>query len=108
VNSPATDSTYKPNPDFPNFQFYTTFRITFKPEAFGESGFGMIRMTSVHASPAKTPNDTIQVQEKPGPVPGSADDPFRYYNPVPGGGTTNPPNDPPNDPPGGGDPPIFG
>lgn len=116
VNSPTTDSTYAPNPEYPYFQFYTAYRITFKPEIFGESGFGEVRMTSVHASPAKTSSDTIEVTEKPGPEKGSKDDPFRFYNPPSDPGDPTDPGDPgdptdpgdPGDPGDPTDPPIVG
>ena len=80
-NSPATDSNYTTNPQYPNWQFYVSYHLTLDAAAFGPSGYGKCEMTSVHASPAKTPNQTINVTEGPAPTPGSSGDPFRFYNP---------------------------
>jgi hypothetical protein len=93
VNSPVTDSTYKVNPQYPFFQYYTIYRITFNPEIFGPSGYGEVHMTSVHASPSKDGSGTITVVEKPGPTPGSPQDPFRFLIPT---GTVTPPETPPD------------
>lgn len=106
-NSPQTDSTYKVNPQYPHWQFYVVYRISFDASVFGTSGYGKVEMTSVHASPSKG-NDTVPVTEKPGPVPGSPDDPFKYYNPP----ATVPPTDSIPDAPGdsipGGTDPGYG
>ena len=75
-NSPKTDETFSPNPAYPNWEFYVTYRLTLDIGAFGKSGYGKVLMTSVHASPAKTPNETIQVTE--GVKPDPNDDPFRF------------------------------
>jgi hypothetical protein len=82
TDSPPTDSTFSRNPDYPNWRYYASYRLTLDPEAFGPSGYGEVRMTSVHASPAKTPRETITVTEQPLPNPGSPDDPFRYEYPT--------------------------
>lgn len=79
-NSPQTDSTYKVNPQYPDWQFFVVYRISFDASVFGSAGYGKVEMTSVHASPSKG-KDTVPVEEKPGPVPGSPEDPFRYYQP---------------------------
>lgn len=94
-NSPAVDDQFAPDPQYPNWQNYVTFRITLDTEAFGPSGYGEVRMTSVHASPSKNGDDTIEVTDKPGPVPGSQDDPFRYYTPLKPADPTDP--EPPQD-----------
>ncbi|NLG16233.1 MAG: carboxypeptidase regulatory-like domain-containing protein [Fibrobacter sp.] len=82
VNSPSTDSTYKSNPDFPHYQYYSIYRITFDPRIFGSSGYGEVHMTSVHASPSKDGAGTIEVTEKAPPVAGSPQDPFRFLTPT--------------------------
>jgi hypothetical protein len=102
-NSPATDSVYTVNPDYPNWEYYAIYRLSLKPEAFGSSGYGSANMTYVHASPAKTGSDTYEVFEIPEPPPGSETDVFRYRhtyrdeldNPPGDGGedTTPPPDD---------------
>ncbi len=79
-NSPQTDSTYKVNPQYPDWQFYVVYRISFDASVFGSAGYGKVEMTSVHASPSKG-IDTVPVKEKSAPVPGSPQDPFRYYQP---------------------------
>jgi hypothetical protein len=55
-------------------------------------------MTSVHASPAKNGPETIEVTDKPGPVEGGENDPFRLRDqpkpgdpsPTPSDSTTTP------------------
>lgn len=77
TDSPATDATYTPNPDYPNWQYYAVYRISFDPAIFGSGSFGGIYMTSVHASPAKAEgSDTVPVTE--GEKPTDEEDPFKY------------------------------
>ena len=80
-NSPATDSTFKKNPEYPYWQYYVSFRLTLDKSVFGPSGYGEVHMTSVHASPSKNGISTIEVTDQPGPVPGSPEDPFRFFVP---------------------------
>lgn len=96
-NSPPTDSVYTPHPEYPNWEYYAIYRISFDPAMFGPSGYGSVMMTSVHASPSKTKEETVTVTEQ-GP-PADSDDPFthtRFGNP-PVDITENPDN-PPTDP----------
>ena len=67
-NSPETDSLYTPNPEYPNWEYYAIYRISFNPVLFGPSGYGDVQMTSVHASPAKTPQETVTVTEMDPPT----------------------------------------
>ena len=110
VNSPATDSTFKQNPEYPYWQYYVSYHLTLDKDIFGPSGYGEVHMTSVHASPSKNGPETVEVTELPPPVPGSPEDPFRFMIPnnptTPPDTTTNPPPDdttgtdtttPPND-----------
>ncbi|MFW5959880.1 MAG: carboxypeptidase-like regulatory domain-containing protein [Chitinivibrionales bacterium] len=78
-NSPSTDSTFSPNPDYPNYEFYVAYRLTLDSDAFGESGYGDVGMTSVHASPAKTPDETVTVYE--GDPPENTFNPFINFDP---------------------------
>ncbi|MDG5815929.1 hypothetical protein QA601_12630 [Chitinispirillales bacterium ANBcel5] len=82
-NSPQTDESFTPNPDYPNWEYLVVYRLSLDPEAFGESGFRDVQMTHVHSSPAKG-DDTIGIEERDDLeyVPGSDDDPFRYLLPV--------------------------
>jgi len=89
TSSPATDSNYTPNPDYPNWEYFTVYRMSLDKDAFGPSGYGKVLMTYVHASPSKTGTQTIEVTEKPAPEPDSPDDPFRNYTPP---GETTPPD----------------
>jgi len=73
----------KVNPQYPYWQYYTTYRISFDPSIFGPSGYGKVEMTTVHASPSKDGLSTINVTEKPAPVPGSPQDPYRYLRTFP-------------------------
>ncbi len=76
-SSPATDATYTPHPDYPNWQYYAVYRLSLDPSIFGDAGFGSIYMTSVHASPAKSEgSDTVPVTE--GEKPSDQEDPFKY------------------------------
>ncbi|NLL13380.1 MAG: hypothetical protein GX267_08250 [Fibrobacter sp.] len=81
TNSPATDSTYKVNPQYPYWQYYVVYRLSIKASAFGESGYGKALMSSVHASPSKDKKNTITVIEKDPPVPNTPLDVFRYILP---------------------------
>lgn len=99
-NSPETDSLYTPNAEYPHWEYYAIYRISFDPALFGESGYGDVQMTSVHASPAKTPQETVIVTE--GDPPTDTDDPFTktpFDNPPtdPPDDGENPPTDPPDD-----------
>jgi hypothetical protein len=80
VSSPPTDSNYTENPDYPYWQYFAIYRITLDPAAFGVDAegnvcYGDVQMTYVHASPAKTPLETVTVTE--GPPPDTLDNPFR-------------------------------
>ncbi len=91
-NSPATDSIYSVNPQYPNWQYYTTYRVSLDPDAFGSSGYGQVNMTYVHASPSKG-KETVTVSEGPPPDEGTPEDPFRYFTPTaPDTGSTAPPD----------------
>ncbi|MGE5671465.1 MAG: hypothetical protein ACM31E_08475, partial [Fibrobacterota bacterium] len=63
---------------YPYWQFYVLYRLTIKASAFGASGYGKAAMTSVHASPAKDPQETITVIERNPPVKDSPLDVFRF------------------------------
>ncbi len=63
-NSPKTDSLYRPNSLYPLWNFFVSYRLTMRVSAFGDAGFGKAMMASVHASPSKDANDTINVDEK--------------------------------------------
>jgi hypothetical protein len=78
TDSPETDSVYTPNPAYPRWDFNVVYHLTVKLSAFGSSGFGTASMTSVHASPSKTPIETILVTEGECPPTASLDDPFRH------------------------------
>jgi hypothetical protein len=92
-SSPATDSTFKANPQYPNWQYYAVYRVTLDADAFGSSGYGGVQMTTVHSSPAKSSQETVEVTQGDPPEAGSPDDPFRYFTPTtPDTGTTTPPD----------------
>ncbi|MGE3344581.1 MAG: SdrD B-like domain-containing protein, partial [Vicinamibacterales bacterium] len=61
-NSPATTAAYAPNSSYPNWIFDVYYDVTVKASAFGASGFGYPRLTSMHASPSKTGNNTEPVK----------------------------------------------
>ncbi len=99
TDSPETDSVYTPNPQYPHWEYYAIYRISFDPAVFGPSGFGDIQMTSVHASPAKTKEETVTVTEKDPPA--DTDDPFTHtdFGKPPSDEPDRPGEDPPTDPP---------
>lgn len=62
TDSPATDADYTPNPDAPEWDYRVVYEAWIDVEAFGEAGFGKATIEFVHASPAKSDNDTIEVE----------------------------------------------
>jgi hypothetical protein len=69
VNSPATDKNWTPNPLTPSWDYRAQYDVWIASAAFGASGFGKANISYVHASPAKTPQDTLTVTAKPCPSP---------------------------------------
>jgi len=63
VDSPATDADYTPNPETPEWDYRVVYEAWIDLSAFGDAGFGGAKIEHVHASPAKTPSDTIEVEE---------------------------------------------
>ncbi|HRK26831.1 MAG TPA: Calx-beta domain-containing protein, partial [Chitinophagales bacterium] len=61
TNSPATNSSYAPNPTYPNWIFDVWYEVTVNLSVFGPSGFGKPNITGVHASPSKTGNNSEPV-----------------------------------------------
>ncbi|NWF91263.1 MAG: Cys-Gln thioester bond-forming surface protein, partial [Ignavibacteriaceae bacterium] len=53
TNSPATNSSYTPNPSYPNWIFEMIYEVTIDASAFGTSGFGDVLVPSMHHSPNK-------------------------------------------------------
>ncbi len=65
TNSPATDTNYTPNPSYPKWIYEVWYETTVDLNVFGTSGFGVPVITSVHASPSKTGNNTEPVDSTP-------------------------------------------
>ncbi|MGG9972476.1 SdrD B-like domain-containing protein [Ferruginibacter sp. SUN002] len=65
TNSPATNTSYAPNANYPNWIFDVWYEVTVKKSAFGAAGFGFPVVASVHASPSKTGNNTEIVTQTP-------------------------------------------
>lgn len=53
TNSPATNSSYAPNPNYPNWIYEMIYEVTIDASAFGASGFGDVLIPSMHHSPNK-------------------------------------------------------
>ncbi len=54
TNSPATNSSYTPNPSYPNWIFEMVYEVTIDKAAFGgTAGFGDVFVPSLHNSPNK-------------------------------------------------------
>lgn len=73
-DSPATDASYTPNDATPKWDYRMTYDVWVDAAAFGDAGFGQSLIEYVHASPAKTSNDTVQVQ--PDDCPPDWDEPY--------------------------------
>ncbi len=69
TNSPATNSSYAPNAQYPNWIFDVWYEVTVPLSVFGASGFGTVNITGVHASPSKTGNNTEPVTPTACPPP---------------------------------------
>jgi hypothetical protein len=63
VDSPATDSTYSPNPATPRWDYRVVYEVWIDAAAFGAAGPGDILMENVHASPSKAASNTISVRK---------------------------------------------
>ena len=94
TNSPATDFAYTPNANYPNWIFDVWYEVTVKTAPFGSSGFGKPVISSVHASPSKTGNNTEPVKEIPCASPTNT--------PAPNATRTNTPANAPTPTPSGG------
>jgi hypothetical protein len=90
TDSPLTNENLEPNPDAPEWDFRAVYEVWIDADAFGDAGFGQAFMTFVHASPAKSPSDTIEVS--PGPCPPDWDEPYCAE-----GANCYPPPPPPGD-----------
>ncbi|AUX40436.1 hypothetical protein SOCE26_018370 [Sorangium cellulosum] len=67
VDSPATDESYTPSDEAPNWDYRVVYDVWLRASAFGDAGFGDAVISYVHASPSKYPSDTVVVT--PGPCP---------------------------------------
>ena len=54
TNSPATNSSYSPNVNYPNWIYDVWYEVTVNLSAFGSAGFGRPVITYVKANPSKT------------------------------------------------------
>lgn len=67
VDSPATDEKYTPNPSAPDWDYRVVYEVWLDLDAFGSAGFGQAYINSVHASPSKLANNTVDVEATPCP-----------------------------------------
>jgi hypothetical protein len=91
VDSPATDADYTPNDATPEWDYRYVFEAWIDVAALGDRGFGTALIEHVHASPAKSEEDTLIVE--PGECP-----PCDRTQPD----HECDPGDPPDEPPGDG------
>jgi hypothetical protein len=63
VDSPATDEQYTPNPAAPEWDFRVVYEAWVKAEIFGGAEPDAPWLEYVHASPAKSSEDTLIVEE---------------------------------------------
>ena len=72
TNSPATNSSYAPNPSIPNWNFDITYELEIAGAAFA-NGVGTVNVLSAHLSPNKLGNNlvtiTTVVEQNEAPVP---------------------------------------
>lgn len=61
VNSPATNSSYAPNPTYPNWNFNVVYEATINLSAFGVAGFGYPKVVHLNVSPSKIGRSEIDV-----------------------------------------------
>ncbi|MEY3420871.1 MAG: hypothetical protein RIR48_1160, partial [Bacteroidota bacterium] len=69
TNSPATNSSYAPNAQYPNWIYDVWYEVEIKLSALGADGFGKVGISDVHASPSKVGSNTVVVTEGPCPDP---------------------------------------
>jgi hypothetical protein len=67
TDSPATDEKYTPNSSAPDWDYRVVYEVWLDFDAFGSAGFGQAYITSVHASPSKLANNTVEVTATPCP-----------------------------------------
>ncbi|WP_437509564.1 hypothetical protein [Sorangium sp. So ce1099] len=75
VDSPATDESYTPNTETPDWDYRVVYDVWVSASAFGAAGFGNATINYVHASPSKYPSDTLVVTEGPCPSTCENEDP---------------------------------
>jgi hypothetical protein len=63
-DSPATDESYTPNPDAPDWDYRVVYEVWIDLASFGAAGFGQAYITNVHASPSKLESNTVEVDPK--------------------------------------------
>jgi hypothetical protein len=66
IDSPATDSSFKPNAATPDWDYRQVYEVWVDMAAFSSKGFGQANITYVHASPSKG-QDTLTVTPVPCP-----------------------------------------
>jgi hypothetical protein len=82
VDSPATDADYTPNSATPEWDYRVVYEAWIDIDAFGAAGFGGANIEYVHASPAKSSSNTLEVE--PGDCPCSDPDGCHDDPPPPG------------------------
>jgi hypothetical protein len=73
-DSPATDESYSVNSQAPNWDYRVVYEVWLDLDAFGAAGFGQAYIESVHASPSKLDDNTVNVE--PTPCPPTWDTPY--------------------------------
>jgi len=68
VDSPASNDSFAPPANAPNWDYRVIYESWIKNEAFGASGFGDVRLAFVHASPSKANSNTLPVEAGPCPA----------------------------------------
>jgi len=67
VDSPATDASYTPNPQYPKWIFEVWYEVWVKWSVFGSNGPGKVYITGIHASPSRIGQNSIEIVPTPCP-----------------------------------------
>jgi hypothetical protein len=74
VDSPNTDEAFTPAAETRDWDYRQVYEVWIDTAAFGAAGFGQALVTYTHSSPAKSQEETLNVE--PSPCPPTWDDPY--------------------------------
>lgn len=74
VDSPASNSVFEPSMEAPEWDYRVVYDVWVRRDAFGAAGFGQALIETVHASPSKGDDSTVEV------TPGECPPTWNYCN----------------------------